>query len=60
MKNPENRFTIAQIKTHPWITKNGSDPMPDLVYENIEATDVDKQNAVSSLNNVGRALLRKL
>jgi [calcium/calmodulin-dependent protein kinase] kinase len=29
-KDPEKRLTIAQIKKHPWVTKKGAWPMPDL------------------------------
>lgn len=27
-KDPEMRINLAKIREHPWVTKNGEDPLP--------------------------------
>jgi [calcium/calmodulin-dependent protein kinase] kinase len=36
IKDPEKRYTIAEIKQHPWITNNGKEPMAVLGSEEIQ------------------------
>jgi len=55
-RNPEKRITIAGIREHPWLTRNGIDPLP-LKEENctnvIELiTEDDLQGAVRNINNL--------
>ncbi|XP_038669016.1 calcium/calmodulin-dependent protein kinase kinase 1 [Scyliorhinus canicula] len=58
-KNPDTRITIPQIKLHPWVTKNGADPLP-LEEEHcsvVEVTEEEVMNSVkliSSLSTVVR------
>ncbi|XP_028321169.1 calcium/calmodulin-dependent protein kinase kinase 1b isoform X2 [Gouania willdenowi] len=47
-KNPETRITIPEMKLHPWVTENGSNPLP-LEEEHctaVEVTDEEVQNSV--------------
>ena len=46
IKNPENRLSIDLIKKQPWITNQGTDPMPALEYLEIEPSESDLKNAL--------------
>uniref|UniRef100_A0A8D0GP23 Calcium/calmodulin dependent protein kinase kinase 1 n=1 Tax=Sphenodon punctatus TaxID=8508 RepID=A0A8D0GP23_SPHPU len=50
-KNPEMRITIPEIKSHPWVTKFGEDPLP-LEEEHctmVEVTEEEVQNSVKTI-----------
>ena len=36
-KQPEDRITLAQIKEHPWITKNGMEPLREVTIDEYTA-----------------------
>lgn len=36
-KQPEDRINLAQIKDHPWITKNGAEPLEDVDVDGFTA-----------------------
>ncbi|KPP67607.1 hypothetical protein Z043_113787 [Scleropages formosus] len=61
-KNPDARITIPEIKMHPWVTQNGSCPLP-LEEEHctvVEVTEEEVQNSVKfvpSLSAVVRTSL---
>jgi len=61
IKNPEDRLTIDQMKTHPWITEDGKDPMPEdfnnRVYEKPTAKDMN--NLMTSMKEKIRCIIRK-
>ncbi|TPX70158.1 hypothetical protein SpCBS45565_g01940 [Spizellomyces sp. 'palustris'] len=44
-KNPDDRITLADIRVHPWITKDGEDPMlpteENCVFEEVTAEEVE-------------------
>ena len=53
-KLPDERITIAQIKEHPWITKNGEEPMEELVIDDYqEPTQTEKENLITSVYRKG-------
>eukprot|EP00831_Metopus_contortus_P037248 TRINITY_DN29365_c0_g1_i1.p1 TRINITY_DN29365_c0_g1~~TRINITY_DN29365_c0_g1_i1.p1 ORF type:complete len:235 (-),score=34.57 TRINITY_DN29365_c0_g1_i1:67-771(-) len=48
-KKAENRFTIAQIKSNDWVTRNGTQLMSDINFTKIEVNEDDKSGAIHSL-----------
>ncbi|KAM6960843.1 calcium/calmodulin-dependent protein kinase kinase 1b [Aplochiton taeniatus] len=60
-KNPFTRMTISEIKTHRWVTGNGSDPLP-LEEEHctvIEVTEEEVQNSVKLIPSLSALILVK-
>jgi [calcium/calmodulin-dependent protein kinase] kinase len=57
-KNPENRITIKEIKTHPWITNNGTDPMPELELEEIKLTKDEKKQTFTRIKMIANIILK--
>eukprot|EP00347_Sterkiella_histriomuscorum_P018998 403343360 len=59
-KNPEQRISISQIKSHPWVTDSGKDPMPQFQIQEIEITEEDKHNAFSKVKVFADVIMKKL
>uniref|UniRef100_A0A7N8XIT6 calcium/calmodulin-dependent protein kinase n=1 Tax=Mastacembelus armatus TaxID=205130 RepID=A0A7N8XIT6_9TELE len=60
-KNPETRITIPQIKLHPWVTENGTNPLP-LEEEHctaVEVTEEELQNSVKLIPSLTTMILVK-
>uniref|UniRef100_A0A8D0L5I9 non-specific serine/threonine protein kinase n=1 Tax=Sphenodon punctatus TaxID=8508 RepID=A0A8D0L5I9_SPHPU len=60
-KNPEMRITIPEIKSHPWVTKFGEDPLP-LEEEHctmVEVTEEEVQNSVKTIPSLPTVILVK-
>ncbi|KAM9852879.1 calcium/calmodulin-dependent protein kinase kinase 1b [Aulostomus maculatus] len=60
-KNPETRITIPEIKLHPWVTENGSNPLP-LEEEHctaVEVTEEEVQNSVKLITSLSTVILVK-
>uniref|UniRef100_A0A4W6DRD1 calcium/calmodulin-dependent protein kinase n=1 Tax=Lates calcarifer TaxID=8187 RepID=A0A4W6DRD1_LATCA len=60
-KNPETRITIPEIKQHPWVTENGSNPLP-LEEEHctaLEVTEEEVQNSVKLIPSLSTVILVK-
>ncbi|XP_070827218.1 calcium/calmodulin-dependent protein kinase kinase 1b isoform X2 [Chaetodon trifascialis] len=60
-KNPETRITIPEIKLHPWVTENGSNPLP-LEEEHctaVEVTEEEVQNSVRLVTSLSTVILVK-
>uniref|UniRef100_A0A8P4GHW3 calcium/calmodulin-dependent protein kinase n=1 Tax=Dicentrarchus labrax TaxID=13489 RepID=A0A8P4GHW3_DICLA len=60
-KNPETRITIPEIKLHPWVTENGSNPLP-LEEEHctaVEVTEEEVQNSVKLIPSLSTVILVK-
>ncbi|KAG8001856.1 Calcium/calmodulin-dependent protein kinase kinase 1 [Nibea albiflora] len=60
-KNPETRITIPQIKLHPWVTENDSNPLP-LEEEHctaVEVTEEEVQNSVKLITSLSTMHLRQ-
>uniref|UniRef100_A0A3P9NTI9 calcium/calmodulin-dependent protein kinase n=1 Tax=Poecilia reticulata TaxID=8081 RepID=A0A3P9NTI9_POERE len=60
-KNPATRITIPEIKLHPWVTENGSSPLP-LEEEHctaVEVTDEEVQNSVKLIPSLSAVILVK-
>uniref|UniRef100_A0A8C5GUP0 calcium/calmodulin-dependent protein kinase n=1 Tax=Gouania willdenowi TaxID=441366 RepID=A0A8C5GUP0_GOUWI len=60
-KNPETRITIPEMKLHPWVTENGSNPLP-LEEEHctaVEVTDEEVQNSVKLIPSLSAVILVK-
>lgn len=55
-KNPGDRVTIRQLKTHSWISKNGSEPMLDTEqncpHGMIEINDDDIKNSIRTIPKI--------
>ncbi|XP_069744155.1 calcium/calmodulin-dependent protein kinase kinase 1 [Narcine bancroftii] len=60
-KNPDTRITILQIKVHPWVSKNGTDPLPleeDHCSE-VEVTEEEVMNSVRLISSLSTVILVK-
>ncbi|KAG7243108.1 hypothetical protein INR49_016483, partial [Caranx melampygus] len=60
-KNPETRITIPKIKLHPWVTENGSNPLP-LEEEHctaVEVTEEEVQNSIKLIPSLSAVILVK-
>ncbi|XP_060902899.1 calcium/calmodulin-dependent protein kinase kinase 1b isoform X1 [Labrus mixtus] len=60
-KNPGTRITIPQMKLHPWVTENGSNPLP-LEEEHctaVEVTEEEVQNSVKLIPRLSTVILVK-
>ena len=45
-KNPVSRITLAQVRKHPWVTRQGADPLPQINLDEHDVTDAELANAV--------------
>uniref|UniRef100_A0A672Y6M0 calcium/calmodulin-dependent protein kinase n=1 Tax=Sphaeramia orbicularis TaxID=375764 RepID=A0A672Y6M0_9TELE len=60
-KNPETRITIPAIKLHPWVTENGSNPLP-LEEEHctaLEVTEEEVKNSIKLIPSLSTVILVK-
>ncbi|XP_051534643.1 calcium/calmodulin-dependent protein kinase kinase 1b [Myxocyprinus asiaticus] len=60
-KIPETRITIPEIKLHPWVTLDGTDPLP-LEEEHctvVEVTEEEVQNSVKLVPSLSAVILVK-
>ncbi|XP_041096940.1 calcium/calmodulin-dependent protein kinase kinase 1 isoform X2 [Polyodon spathula] len=60
-KNPDTRITIPEIKVHPWVTKDGTDPLP-LEEEHcsvVEVTEEEVRNSVKLIPSLSAVILVK-
>ncbi|XP_047449252.1 calcium/calmodulin-dependent protein kinase kinase 1b [Mugil cephalus] len=60
-KSPETRITIPEIKFHPWVTENGSNPLP-LEEEHctaVEVTEEEVKNSVKLIPSLSAVILVK-
>ncbi|XP_051966128.1 calcium/calmodulin-dependent protein kinase kinase 1b [Xyrauchen texanus] len=60
-KLPETRITIPEIKLHPWVTLDGTDPLP-LEEEHctvVEVTEEEVQNSVKLVPSLSAVILVK-
>uniref|UniRef100_A0A8C2HH84 calcium/calmodulin-dependent protein kinase n=1 Tax=Cyprinus carpio TaxID=7962 RepID=A0A8C2HH84_CYPCA len=60
-KNPDTRITIPEIKVDPWVTQNGTDPLP-LEEEHctvVEVTEEEVQNSVKFVPSLSAVILVK-
>ncbi|KAL4660593.1 calcium/calmodulin-dependent protein kinase kinase 1 isoform X2 [Arapaima gigas] len=60
-KNPDTRITVPEIKVHPWVTQNGSCPLP-LEEEHctvVEVTEEEVQNSVKFVPSLSAVILVK-
>uniref|UniRef100_A0A8C6K7P9 Calcium/calmodulin-dependent protein kinase kinase 1, alpha b n=1 Tax=Nothobranchius furzeri TaxID=105023 RepID=A0A8C6K7P9_NOTFU len=60
-KNPATRILIPEIKLHPWVTENSSNPLP-LEEEHctaVEVTDEEVQNSVKLIPSLSAVILVK-
>ncbi|KAJ6656575.1 hypothetical protein lerEdw1_003462 [Lerista edwardsae] len=60
-KTPESRITIPEIKMHPWVTKNGVEPLPteDENCTLIEVTEEEVENSVKHIPSLATVILVK-
>ncbi|XP_062333976.1 calcium/calmodulin-dependent protein kinase kinase 2 isoform X2 [Osmerus eperlanus] len=59
-KNPETRISIPQIKVHPWVTRNGAEPLPpedDNCCMLIEVTEEEVENSVKHIPSLATVIL---
>ncbi|XP_022337138.1 calcium/calmodulin-dependent protein kinase kinase 1-like isoform X4 [Crassostrea virginica] len=60
-KNPETRITLPQVKEHPWVTRDGEEPLPS-EEENcvlVTLTDEDLDNVVKHVPKLDTLILVK-
>ncbi|XP_062999989.1 calcium/calmodulin-dependent protein kinase kinase 2 isoform X2 [Elgaria multicarinata webbii] len=60
-KNPESRITVPEIKVHPWVTKNGAEPLPteDENCTLIEVTEEEVENSIKHVPSLATVILVK-
>nr|XP_008121669.1 PREDICTED: calcium/calmodulin-dependent protein kinase kinase 2 [Anolis carolinensis] len=60
-KNPETRITVPEIKVHPWVTKNGAEPLPteDENCTLVEVTEEEVENSVKHIPSLATVILVK-
>ncbi|XP_071619678.1 calcium/calmodulin-dependent protein kinase kinase 2 isoform X2 [Heliangelus exortis] len=60
-KNPESRISVAEIKLHPWVTKNGAELLPteDENCTLIEVTEEEVENSVKHIPSLATVILVK-
>ncbi|XP_050779898.1 calcium/calmodulin-dependent protein kinase kinase 2 isoform X3 [Gopherus flavomarginatus] len=60
-KNPESRISVPEIKLHPWVTKNGVEPLPteDENCTLIEVTEEEVENSVKHIPSLATVILVK-
>ncbi|XP_050299259.1 calcium/calmodulin-dependent protein kinase kinase 1 isoform X2 [Anthonomus grandis grandis] len=61
VKDPSKRITMAEIKEHPWLTKNGQHPLPS-EEENchlVEVTEEDVAQVITSIPKLDTLILIK-
>ncbi|XP_007433327.1 calcium/calmodulin-dependent protein kinase kinase 2 isoform X1 [Python bivittatus] len=60
-KKPESRITVPEIKLHPWVTKNGTEPLPteDENCTLIEVTEEEVENSVKHIPSLATVILVK-
>ncbi|XP_039361279.1 calcium/calmodulin-dependent protein kinase kinase 2 isoform X4 [Mauremys reevesii] len=60
-KNPESRISVPEIKLHPWVTKNGAEPLPteDENCTLIEVTEEEVENSVKHIPSLATVILVK-
>lgn len=60
-KNPNERITVPEIKVHPWVTQNGTFPMPsegdNCVF--VEVTEEEIDNCVRTIPKLDTLILVK-
>lgn len=60
-KKPETRITIPEIKLHPWVTENGSNPLP-LEEEHcaaLEVTEEEVKNSIKLISSLSTVIVVK-
>mmetsp|Transcript_44695 Transcript_44695/g.87557 ORF Transcript_44695/g.87557 Transcript_44695/m.87557 type:complete len:524 (+) Transcript_44695:595-2166(+) len=58
-KDPAKRISIDEIAVHPWITKNGSSPLPDLIHSEVEVQEADLHGALRPWQQQPQNLVEK-
>jgi len=49
-RDPQKRLTMAQIKTHPWVTDSGKDPFPEIARVDLHVSEADIHRAVKLID----------
>uniref|UniRef100_A0A8C6TFH5 Calcium/calmodulin-dependent protein kinase kinase 1, alpha b n=1 Tax=Neogobius melanostomus TaxID=47308 RepID=A0A8C6TFH5_9GOBI len=60
-KNPETRITLPEVKVHPWVTENGTNPLP-LEEEHctaLELTEEEVKNSIKLIPSLSTVILVK-
>ena len=50
-KDPNQRPTAKQLRAHPWVTREGTEPLPEQPYLPLEITDDDIKQAVKQFGD---------
>ena len=59
-KQPEDRITLAEIKVHPWITKDGTEPLREVdVDEYTAPTEAELAHAFTKCSKVEKFELHR-
>ncbi|XP_074046656.1 calcium/calmodulin-dependent protein kinase kinase 1 [Macrotis lagotis] len=60
-KNPQTRIVIPEIKLHPWVTKNGTQPLPteEEHCSIVEVTEEEVKNSVKLIPRLPTVILVK-
>ncbi|XP_038615244.1 calcium/calmodulin-dependent protein kinase kinase 1 [Tachyglossus aculeatus] len=60
-KNPETRITVPSIKTHPWVTRGGEEPLPleEDHCSPVEVTEEEVKNSIKLIPSLTTVILVK-
>ncbi|KAI8819857.1 kinase-like domain-containing protein [Fimicolochytrium jonesii] len=51
-KDPEKRITIEQLRSHPWVTEDGRDPLPGKQEIGVPVPDITEEDIVLAVKGV--------
>ncbi|KAE8635200.1 hypothetical protein XENTR_v10002543 [Xenopus tropicalis] len=60
-KNPESRISVPELKLHPWVTKQGLEPLPteDENCTLVEVTEEEVENSIKHIPSLATVILVK-
>jgi len=58
-KDPDERYTLAQIRTHDWVTGNGTSPLREVSGYEIEVSEADLAVALQKISSQTRVIIKK-
>ena len=55
-KDPEKRITMEEIRSHTWVTKAGTNPLPNQI-ENIQVTPEEVSQAIKRARSISAKVI---
>lgn len=58
IKDANERISLEEITRHDWVTSNGVNPMPRVIYPKVELTNQDTQNLFKRVMVISKIKLK--